>query len=67
MLIETAEKLLDELAIQGGVIVGTDKLTELGIAEARACGKMYVNTDGLGFVLLPKCVPHPNFPPKGTT
>lgn len=66
MLLETANDLINALAKQGGVIVGTNKLTEYGIADARACGSMYVDPDGLGFVLLPNCVPHPNFPPKGS-
>lgn len=65
-MLVTAEELIAELGKQGGVIVGTNKLTELGIAEARACGWMHVDTSGLGFVLLANCVPRPNFPPKGS-
>lgn len=64
-MLVTAEELIAELGKQGGVIVGTNMLTALGIAEALACGRMHIDADGLGFVLLPHCVPHPNFPPKG--
>jgi hypothetical protein len=64
MLLNTADELLDALAQYGGVIVGTNKLTEQGVAIARACGRMYVNADGLGFVVLPNCVAHPNLPQK---
>lgn len=62
MLLNTADELLAVLAKNGGVVVGTDKLTEQGIVMARACGRMYVNADGLGFVVLPNCVAHPNLP-----
>lgn len=61
MLLNTADELLDELARDGGVVVNTSALTAEGIATARACGRMYVNGDGLGFVVLRNCVAHPNF------
>lgn len=60
----TADDLLNKLAYKGGVIVGTNVLTEYGIVSANACDLMYVNKDALGFVLLPNYVAHPNFPLK---
>lgn len=61
MLLDSAEALLEKLACGGGVVVCTNALTEFGIAEARACGRMYVNAEGLGFVVLHGAVAHPNF------
>lgn len=61
----TADDLLVKLSQEGGVIVSSNSLSDYGIASARACDRMYVNEDGLGFVLLPWCVAKPNFPTKG--
>lgn len=54
-MIKTADELLDKLARQGGVIVGTNMLSSYGITLAAACDRMYVNEYNLGFVLLPNC------------
>ena len=61
MTIKTADELLHKLAVDGGVIVNTSAMTEIGIAEARACGCMYVNEYGLGFVVLHNAVANPKF------
>jgi hypothetical protein len=63
-LLNTSDELLEALARNGGVVVSTSTLTAIGIAQARACGRMYVNASGLGFVLLQNCVAHPNLPDK---
>lgn len=61
MLLNTADELLDKLAREGGVVVNTSALTPEGVADARACGRMYVTRDGLGFVVLHNAVAHPKF------
>lgn len=43
------EKLLDKLKKEGGAIVSSSQLTKVEIAEAGACGNMYVDADGFGF------------------
>ena len=49
----TAEKLLEKLSREGGVIVSSNDVSTPGIAIARACGRFYVNKDNMGFVHLP--------------
>lgn len=49
----TAEKLLEKLSREGGVIVSSNDVSTTGIAIAQACGRFYVNKDNMGFVHLP--------------
>jgi hypothetical protein len=49
---ETALSFLMRLT-DGGSIVSTSNLTPFEIATARACGRMFVTDDGLGFVYFP--------------
>jgi hypothetical protein len=39
-----------------GVIVSSSKLDAIQIAQARACHRMFVTEDGLGFVYLPNMI-----------
>ena len=48
---KTESELLSKLLKDGGVIVTSDQCSVMEIADARAHGRMYVNTDGIGFVL----------------
>ena len=45
--------LLQRLVEDGGAIVGSRECSELEIACAQADGRMYVDDDGLGYVLRP--------------
>lgn len=49
----TLQELLSMCASGDGRIVSTGELTELQIADARANNRMFVDSDGLGYVLLP--------------
>ena len=51
-MIETAEELLERLATEGGIVVSTAACSPRVIAEARAEGRMHVNRQGLGFVMM---------------
>lgn len=48
----TPEQFIRQLAIEGGKIVSSNDLTPAEIALARACGRMLVLDDGLGFVYI---------------
>jgi hypothetical protein len=48
-----AYELLQLCSKEGGRIVCTGDLTEMQIAEARVDRRMYVDSDGFGYVLLP--------------
>lgn len=50
---ETADEFLTRCSTQHGRIVRTGDLLREQIVEAQADGRMYVNDDGIGFVLLP--------------
>jgi hypothetical protein len=58
-MITSAEELLRLLNKDSasGVIVSTSKLDAIQIAQARACNRMFVTEDGLGFVYLPNMIP----------
>lgn len=49
---KTADDLLNTMAKHNGIIVGTNRLDQLQIAISRCDDAMYVNEDGLGFVVL---------------
>ena len=42
--------LLNKLAIDGGTIVCSSECSEMEIAIAKSCNKMYVDNDGIGYV-----------------
>jgi len=44
------EKLVNDLAKQGGVIVSSNDCSEMEIADAHATGRFAVLPDGMGFV-----------------
>lgn len=48
----TAVQFLHHLSTEYGCIVSTGELSIAEIASARACGRMFVTADGLGFVHL---------------
>jgi hypothetical protein len=50
----TIENLLELLAMHGGTIVSTSSLRPFDIEQARASNRMYVDSNSLGFVWLPK-------------
>jgi hypothetical protein len=50
MTANTPVELLDQLLKEGGCIITSDQCSELEIADAQACGRMYVRDDGIGFV-----------------
>lgn len=50
------EELFEKLK-NGGKIVSTSDLNNYDIASARACGRMYVDKDGFGFVYFSKSEP----------
>ncbi|MCK5611896.1 hypothetical protein KAR91_59045 [Candidatus Pacearchaeota archaeon] len=47
------EKLLKKLACEGGTIVSSAECSELEIAEARCCERMFVDEGGLGYIWRP--------------
>lgn len=47
-------KLFNLLIANGGKIVPSNECSDLEIAQARACGRMYVDKDGFGFIYFPK-------------
>jgi hypothetical protein len=47
------EKLADDLAVLRGAAVSSADCSAMEIAQAQACGRLYVNAAGLGFVLRP--------------
>ena len=49
-------KELFEKLKYGGKIVSSAKCTPLEIAQARACGVMFIDEDGFGYVYLPEKV-----------
>lgn len=53
-MIRTKEELIRKLAIDGGCIVSSGDCSSLEIADAQATNRMYVDDDGLGFILRPK-------------
>lgn len=69
-MLVTMEHLLDKLAKEGGMIVCTSSLSQLAIAEARACGRMHVDSNSLGYVYLPPSIPKGGYllidDPKGS-
>lgn len=54
-----ADQFLEQLTREGGVIVSGKTLTSQEIADAMACGKLYVTPDCHSFVHLPNCVARP--------
>jgi hypothetical protein len=46
-------KFMRRLAFEGGHIVCTNKLTPEQVIEARESGRLFVLTDGVGFVIVP--------------
>jgi hypothetical protein len=50
----TAEEFLNKLAEERGAIVSSGDCSEMEIANARSCGRMYIDSDGLGYVLRSK-------------
>lgn len=48
------EELLQKLKDDGGAIVTSNECTVFEIAGARADGRMFVDKDGIGFVLRPQ-------------
>lgn len=46
------EKLLNLLKT-GGKVVSSAHCSELEIAQAQSCGRMFIDQDGFGFVYLP--------------
>lgn len=47
------ENLFEKLKMEGGKIISSNDCTPLEISEARACGRMYVDDDGFGFIYFP--------------
>ena len=47
------EKLFKKLAYEGGTIVSSAECSELEIAEARCCERMFVDEGGLGYIWRP--------------
>jgi hypothetical protein len=54
---------LFELLKSGGKIVSSASCTELEIAQARSCDRMYVDKNGFGFVYFPSKVKQSNADP----
>lgn len=50
----TIEALLDYLALYGGEIISTKDLSPEWIEQARASGRLYVDSNSLGYVWEPK-------------
>lgn len=48
------EDLFRMLAKDGGKIISSNDCNELEIAQARACRRMWVNSEGFGFIWFPK-------------
>ena len=46
----TTDKLMDQLAAEGGAIVTSDECSEMEIADAQATGRFAVREDGIGYV-----------------
>jgi hypothetical protein len=51
---EQALAFLYKLAEGGGAIVSSNNCSEMEIANAQACGRFFVDPDGLGYVLRSK-------------
>ena len=47
------EKLFKKLAYEGGTIVSSAECSEIEIAEARCCDRMFVDEGGLGYIWRP--------------
>jgi predicted transposase YbfD/YdcC len=50
---KTVEKLFKKIAYEGGTIVSSAECCEIEIAQARCCGTMFVDEDGLGYIWRP--------------
>lgn len=53
-MITTTSQLLARLARDGGCIVSSNDCSRMEIADAQAHGRMFVDADGLGYVLRTK-------------